>query len=106
MSFQGDTALHLNCANMDVWKQNVKACPQPRGQVHFVLELQVLRVKVYEEQPKIPNRESSIQSYEKMTLPSISFRQEELEFQLTRKDFDGDITLILFPLLKLTKQKS
>ena len=31
---------------------------------------------------------------------------EKLEFQLTRKDFDGDITLILFPLLKLTKQKS
>tara|TARA_B100000925_G_scaffold160542_1_gene120457 strand:+ start:479 stop:2260 length:1782 start_codon:yes stop_codon:yes gene_type:complete len=31
---------------------------------------------------------------------------EKLEFQLTRKDFDGDITLILFPLLKLTNQKS
>ena len=26
---------------------------------------------------------------------------EKLEFQLTRKDFDGDITLMLFPLLKL-----
>ena len=27
-----------------------------------------------------------------------------LEFQSTRKDFDGDITLVLFPLLKLTRQ--
>ena len=27
-----------------------------------------------------------------------------LEFQATRKDFEGDITLVLFPLLKLTRQ--
>ena len=27
-----------------------------------------------------------------------------LEFQSTRKDFDGDITLVLFPLIKLTRQ--
>ena len=27
-----------------------------------------------------------------------------LEFQPTRKDFEGDITLVLFPLLKLTRQ--
>ena len=27
-----------------------------------------------------------------------------LEFQSTRKDFDGDITLVLFPLIKLTHQ--
>ena len=29
---------------------------------------------------------------------------QKLEFQATRKDFDGDITLVLFPLLKLTRQ--
>ncbi len=28
----------------------------------------------------------------------------KLEFQATRKDFEGDITLVLFPLLKLTRQ--
>ncbi len=28
----------------------------------------------------------------------------KLEFQSTRKDFDGDATLVLFPLLKLTRQ--
>ncbi len=28
----------------------------------------------------------------------------KLEFQTTRKDFDGDATLVLFPLLKLTRQ--
>ena len=28
----------------------------------------------------------------------------ELEFQATRKDFEGDVTLVLFPLLKLTRQ--
>ena len=28
----------------------------------------------------------------------------QLEFQATRKDFEGDITLVLFPLLKLTRQ--
>ena len=27
-----------------------------------------------------------------------------LEFQATRKDFEGDITFVLFPLLKLTHQ--
>ena len=30
---------------------------------------------------------------------------EKTEFQLTRTDFEGDITLMLFPLLKLTRQK-
>ena len=29
---------------------------------------------------------------------------EKFEFQLTRKDFEGDITLMLFPLLKPTRQ--
>ena len=29
---------------------------------------------------------------------------EKIEFQLTRTDFEGDITLMLFPLLKLTRQ--
>jgi arginyl-tRNA synthetase len=29
---------------------------------------------------------------------------QKLEFQATRKDFEGDITLVLFPLLKLTRQ--
>ena len=29
---------------------------------------------------------------------------EKTEFQLTRTDFEGDITLMLFPLLKLTRQ--
>ena len=29
---------------------------------------------------------------------------EKFEFQLTRKDFEGDITLMLFPLLKQTRQ--
>lgn len=28
----------------------------------------------------------------------------KLEFQATRKDFEGDVTLVLFPLLKLTRQ--
>jgi arginyl-tRNA synthetase len=28
---------------------------------------------------------------------------EKIEFQLTRKDFEGDITLVVFPLLKLMK---
>ena len=28
---------------------------------------------------------------------------EKIEFQLTRKDFEGDITLVVFPLLKLIK---
>ncbi|MBA4153396.1 arginine--tRNA ligase [Flavobacterium sp.] len=28
---------------------------------------------------------------------------EKIEFQLTRKDFEGDITLVIFPLLKLIK---
>ena len=28
------------------------------------------------------------------------------EFQATRKDFEGDITLVLFPLIKLTRQNS
>ena len=28
----------------------------------------------------------------------------KLEFQATRKNFEGDITLVLFPLLKLTRQ--
>ncbi len=30
--------------------------------------------------------------------------EPKLEFQATRKDFEGDITLVLFPLLKLTRQ--
>jgi arginyl-tRNA synthetase len=29
---------------------------------------------------------------------------QKLEFQATRKNFEGDITLVLFPLLKLTRQ--
>ena len=29
---------------------------------------------------------------------------EKTEFQLTRIDFEGDITLMLFPLLKITRQ--
>ncbi len=28
---------------------------------------------------------------------------ERLEFQLTRKDFEGDITMVIFPLLKIVK---
>ena len=28
---------------------------------------------------------------------------EKIEFQSTRKDFEGDITLVIFPLLKLIK---
>jgi arginyl-tRNA synthetase len=30
---------------------------------------------------------------------------EKIEFQLTRKDFEGDITLVVFPLLKETRLK-
>lgn len=35
---------------------------------------------------------------------ALELHIEKLEFQLTRKDFEGDITLVMFPLLKLTKQ--
>ena len=28
---------------------------------------------------------------------------ERVEFQLTRKDFEGDITMVIFPLLKVIK---
>ena len=28
---------------------------------------------------------------------------EKVEFQATRKDFEGDITVVIFPLLKLIK---
>src|SRR5690606_1869760 len=28
---------------------------------------------------------------------------DKIEFQATRKDFDGDITVVIFPLLKLVK---
>ena len=31
---------------------------------------------------------------------------QKLEFQSTRKDFEGDITLVLFPLLKIIRQNS
>jgi arginyl-tRNA synthetase len=33
----------------------------------------------------------------------FSISEAKLEFQITRKDFEGDITLVLFPLLKETK---
>ena len=29
----------------------------------------------------------------------FSLSLDKLEFQLTRKDFDGDITLVIFPLV-------
>lgn len=28
---------------------------------------------------------------------------EKVEFQITRKDFEGDITMVIFPLLKIIK---
>jgi arginyl-tRNA synthetase len=35
---------------------------------------------------------------------AYTLSEPTLEFQATRKDFEGDITLVLFPLLKLTRQ--
>lgn len=35
---------------------------------------------------------------------SFDLSDPKLEFQATRKDFEGDVTLVLFPLLKLTRQ--
>ena len=35
---------------------------------------------------------------------SFDLLDPKLEFQATRKDFEGDVTLVLFPLLKLTRQ--
>ena len=33
----------------------------------------------------------------------FSLSLDKLEFQLTRKEFDGDITLVIFPLVKFLK---
>lgn len=44
------------------------------------------------------SKKLSIYLSEKYSIPSISF-----EFQATRKDFDGDLTLVVFPLLKFIK---
>lgn len=38
-------------------------------------------------------------------LYSATVESEQLQLQETRKDFEGDITLVVFPLLKFSKQK-
>jgi arginyl-tRNA synthetase len=44
------------------------------------------------------------QSASDYLLSDYELSDQKLEFQATRKDFEGDITLVLFPLLKLTRQ--
>ena len=33
-------------------------------------------------------------------------KEQSIQFQNTRKDFDGDITLVVFPLLKISKKSA
>ena len=44
------------------------------------------------------------QSVSEFLSSEYNISYSKLEFQTTRKDFDGDVTLVLFPLLKLTRQ--
>jgi arginyl-tRNA synthetase len=44
----------------------------------------------------IPNIKKAVQELFESTI-------EKVEFQLTRKDFEGDITMVIFPLLKIIK---
>ena len=42
-------------------------------------------------------------SIQKAILQLFEIEIEKIEFQSTRKDFEGDITVVIFPLLKLIK---
>ena len=41
---------------------------------------------------------------EKALTKLYSAKEQSIQFQKTRKDFDGDITLVVFPLLSASKK--
>ena len=49
--------------------------------------------------------EHSLSQSVKFLVFIILIFRTKLEFQATRKDFEGDITLVLFPLLKIDQSK-
>ena len=44
------------------------------------------------------------QEIEKCLAALYSATEQSIQFQKTRKDFEGDITLVVFPLLKASKK--
>ena len=46
-----------------------------------------------------PSIEKAIQTLFDVTI-------DKIEFQTTRKEFEGDITMVIFPLLKVGKKQS
>ena len=42
---------------------------------------------------------------EKCLVKLNSAKEQSIQFQKTRKDFDGDITLVVFPLLRASKKR-
>ena len=43
---------------------------------------------------------------EKALTKLYSTKEQSIQFQKTRKDFDGDITLVVFPLLSASKKSA
>ena len=41
---------------------------------------------------------------EKCLLELYSSKNQNIQFQKTRKEFDGDVTLVVFPLLRASKK--
>jgi arginyl-tRNA synthetase len=52
---------------------------------------------------KMALQEILIPSIKKAILELFDISIEKIEFQATRKDFEGDITMVIFPLLKIIK---
>ncbi|MFM2229715.1 MAG: hypothetical protein RL607_973 [Bacteroidota bacterium] len=48
-------------------------------------------------------QENLIVAIQESVFQSFGVKPEKIEFQVTRKDFEGDITVVIFPLLKIIK---